>query len=230
MALPQPVPGLVIRYSYLWHAEHLQAQEEGRKDRPCAIVAAIRPDESGGVRVLVLPITHRPPEQPGLAVEIPAKVKRRLRLDDAPSWVILTEWNEFVWPGPDLRRVPDTRQFFRRPWHAAAIALRFHPRPLPCPREVWTRVACAPDIEPRPNSRAQARRSWRERRTPEGRRAPRSPQHLGQAPQAALRGFPAPSSCWDAPPQGSPQKWQARAASGARPPQDGSWPEATAPD
>ncbi len=107
MALPQPVAGLVIRYSYLWHTEHLQGHEEGRKDRPCAIVAAIRSDESGSAHVLVLPVTHRPPEQPGLAVEIPAKVKRRLRLDDGPSWVILTEWNEFVWPGPDLRRVPD---------------------------------------------------------------------------------------------------------------------------
>jgi len=107
MPLPQPVPGLVIRYSYLWHAEQLQGREEGQKDRPCAIVAAIRSDESGSTRVLVLPITHRPPEQPNLAVEIPVKVKRHLKLDDAPSWAVLTEWNEFVWPGPDLRRVPD---------------------------------------------------------------------------------------------------------------------------
>jgi hypothetical protein len=32
--------------------------------------------------------------------------KARLRLDDARSWVVLSEWNEFVWPGPDLRRLP----------------------------------------------------------------------------------------------------------------------------
>jgi hypothetical protein len=105
--LPQPVPGLVIRYSYLWHTEQIQGREEGQKDRPCAIVAAIRSDETGGTRVLVLPITHSPPEQTSLAVEIPAKVKHRLQLDNAPSWVVLTEWNEFVWPGPDLRRLPD---------------------------------------------------------------------------------------------------------------------------
>jgi hypothetical protein len=111
MALPQPVPGLVIRYSYLWHAEYLEGREEGKKDRPCAIVAAIRRDEAGSTRVLVLPITHRPPEQAALAIEIPAKVKRHLRLDEAPSWAILTEWNEFAWPGPDLRRVPDTGDF-----------------------------------------------------------------------------------------------------------------------
>jgi hypothetical protein len=107
VALPNPVPGLVIRYSYLWYAEQLQGREEGQKDRPCAIVAAMRSDENGRTRVLVLPITHSPPDRPDLAVEIPAKVKRRLQLDDSPSWVVLTEWNEFVWPGPDLRRLPD---------------------------------------------------------------------------------------------------------------------------
>jgi hypothetical protein len=104
--LPKPVPGLVIRYSYLWHSEHLEGREEGQKDRPCAIVAAIVADEHGNDRVLVLPITHSPPNHASLAVEIPAKVKQRLRLDDARSWVVLSEWNEFIWPGPDLRRVP----------------------------------------------------------------------------------------------------------------------------
>jgi hypothetical protein len=104
---PQPVPGLVIRYAYLWYREHLEGREEGSKDRPCAIVAAIRIDEHGDTRVLVLPITHSPPEHERLAVELPAAVKRRLRLDDVPSWVVLSEWNDFVWPGPDLRRVPN---------------------------------------------------------------------------------------------------------------------------
>ena len=55
---------------------------------------------------LVLPITHNRPNQANLAVEIPAKVKQRLQLDDARSWVVLSEWNEFIWPGPDLRRLP----------------------------------------------------------------------------------------------------------------------------
>lgn len=105
MALPEPIPGLVIRYSYLWNSEHLQGREEGQKDRPCAIIAAIRADDTG-TRVLVLPITHSPPDHAGLAVEIPPKVKQRLKLDDARSWVVLSEWNEFIWPGPDLRRLP----------------------------------------------------------------------------------------------------------------------------
>lgn len=107
MSLPQPVPGLVIRYSYLWYREHLKGREEGSKDRPCAIVAAIRTDEHGDTRVLVLPITHSAPEHERLAAELPAAVKGRLGLDDIPSWVVLSEWNDFVWPGPDLRRVPN---------------------------------------------------------------------------------------------------------------------------
>ncbi len=105
MALPEPVAGLIIRYSYLWYREHLEGRDEGQKDRPCAIVAAVRIDENGDTRALVLPITHAPPDHPALAVELPAKVKDRLQLDDARSWVVLSEWNEFVWPGPDLRRV-----------------------------------------------------------------------------------------------------------------------------
>ena len=106
MALPKPVPGLVIRYSYLWRSEYRQGRYEGQKDRPCAIIAAIRVDQDGDPRILALPVSHSPPEHPDLAVEIPAKVKQRLGLDDARSWVVLSEWNEFVWPGPDLRRLP----------------------------------------------------------------------------------------------------------------------------
>jgi hypothetical protein len=106
VALPKPVPGLVIRYSYLWYRELLQGRDEGQKDRPCAIVAALRTDENGDTRVLAPPITHAPPDDQSLAIEIPTKVKERLHLDDARSWVVLSEWNDFIWPGPDLRRLP----------------------------------------------------------------------------------------------------------------------------
>jgi hypothetical protein len=39
-------------------------------------------------------------------IEIPRATKERLKLDDARSWIVLSEWNEFAWPGPDLRRLP----------------------------------------------------------------------------------------------------------------------------
>lgn len=63
-------------------------------------------DDDGETRVLVLPVTHSAPAQPELAIEIPAPVKARLRLDADRSWIVLSEWNEFTWPGPDVRRAP----------------------------------------------------------------------------------------------------------------------------
>jgi hypothetical protein len=104
VAFPAAVPGLVIRYSYLWQAEHQRGQQEGVKDRPCAVILVTRNDE-GTEMVTVLPITHSPPDNPALALEIPSATKARLGLDSERSWVILTEANRFAWPGPDLRPV-----------------------------------------------------------------------------------------------------------------------------
>jgi len=104
MALPEPAPGLVICYSYLWHNEHRAGVEEGRKNRPCAIVIA-RKDEMGDTSVLVVPITHSKPDATRNAVELPRKVRRRLGLDDELSWIITDEVNRFVWPGYDLRPI-----------------------------------------------------------------------------------------------------------------------------
>lgn len=102
MALPTPVQGLVIRYSYLWRSEYLQGREEGVKDRPCAVILVVT-DDMGDAVVTVLPITHSTPADPTLAVEIPTATKARLGLDMDRSWVILSEANRFIWPGPDLR-------------------------------------------------------------------------------------------------------------------------------
>jgi hypothetical protein len=104
VALPVPEPGLVIGYAYLWHSEHEQGREEGLKDRPCAIVLTTR-DEAGETIVTVVPISHLPPEHVDEAVEIPLATKRRLGLDTARSWAIVSELNRFAWPGPDLRPV-----------------------------------------------------------------------------------------------------------------------------
>lgn len=108
MSLPEPVPGLVIRYSYLWYEEHQRQQEEGAKDRPCLVVLAIR-REGGDTIVTVAPITHQQPAKGDRPVEISAKTKRRLGLDDKRSWIVTNELNEFVWPGPDIRSVAPNR-------------------------------------------------------------------------------------------------------------------------
>ena len=101
MDIPEPIPGLVIRYSFLWHSEFVTGRDEGSKDRPVAIVAAIRVEE--GRRVIVLPVTHTLPSDASLSIEIPVQVKHRLGLDAERSWIVLSEANEFQWPGPDLR-------------------------------------------------------------------------------------------------------------------------------
>lgn len=94
----------MISYSYLWAREHKRGQEEGLKDRPCAIVVVSQLDDGEHV-VTVLPISHAPQADPMLSVEIPTPVKRRLKLDDERSWIVLSEANRFIWPGPDLRPV-----------------------------------------------------------------------------------------------------------------------------
>jgi hypothetical protein len=105
MAIPTPEPGLVINYGYLWRHEQEAGQDEGRKDRPSVIVLRVDRAEDDATVVTILPITHRLPADPAMAVEIPAAVKRHLGLDDQRSWIIVAEGNEFVWPGYDLRRV-----------------------------------------------------------------------------------------------------------------------------
>jgi hypothetical protein len=106
VSLPAPHAGLVIRYAYLSKREHEQGREEGSKDRPCAIVMAVTDDE-GEAQVLVLPITHSLPSYGDTeAIEIPSVTKQRLGLDGERSWIVISEANEFIWPGPDLRPVP----------------------------------------------------------------------------------------------------------------------------
>jgi hypothetical protein len=104
--LPDPQLGLVISFSFLWSDEAEEGQVEGRKDRPCAVVLALKASEHGERKqVAVVPITHSPPCDLRVAIELPHRVKEHLRLDSERSWVILDEFNVFVWPGFDLRPI-----------------------------------------------------------------------------------------------------------------------------
>jgi hypothetical protein len=106
MPLPRPEPGLVIHFDYLWRHEHEAGQEEGSKGRPCLIVA-VADDENGRLEVVVAPVTRVAPVPPAAGVEIPPRVKHHLGLDDKRSWVITTDLNVFLWPGVDIRPVPN---------------------------------------------------------------------------------------------------------------------------
>jgi hypothetical protein len=100
VALPHPKPGLVVRYDYVWSQEAAAGQLHG-KDRPTCLVAAS--DEHARPRfVVLLPITHTPPAGETVGIEIPAKVKQALRLDDEPSWIIVSEYNIDEWPNGGL--------------------------------------------------------------------------------------------------------------------------------
>ncbi len=104
MAPFKPEIGLVIRHAYLWWNEARAGREEGRKDRP-SVVVHLRVNVHQEVETYICPITHTPPEQSERAMDIPRLTKVRLGLDDERSWIITTEVNRFIWPGPDLRPV-----------------------------------------------------------------------------------------------------------------------------
>lgn len=105
MEVPEPKPGMVIRYSYLWRDEAMRGRDEGVKDRPCAIVLAVK--RGPRTRVVLAPITHTPPEPDSGAVELPAQTAKRIGLDEEPQWIVTREVNSFTWPGPDIRPVSE---------------------------------------------------------------------------------------------------------------------------
>ncbi len=110
MSLPDPKPGLVIRYDYVWAPEAAAGRTSG-KDRPACLVAAS--DNVARPRfVVLLPITHSAPVHPTIGIEIPAKVKQFLGLDDAPSWVIISDHNVDEWPNGGLSPVPGKADVF----------------------------------------------------------------------------------------------------------------------
>jgi len=100
----KPEPADVLSYAYLWADEADKGQEEGLKDRPVVVVVA-RTVVGDRMQLLVAPITHSKPEE-GEGVEVPPPVKRYLGLDRERSWIITTELNRFIWPGPDIRLAP----------------------------------------------------------------------------------------------------------------------------
>jgi hypothetical protein len=61
-------------------------------------------DEDGDTKVYVAPITHSRLAGTN-AVELPGAAKRHLGLDEAPSWIVTSELNRFIWPGYDLRPI-----------------------------------------------------------------------------------------------------------------------------
>lgn len=111
MAFPVPEPGLVISYAYLWRHEHEAGLEEGRKTRPCVIVLAVE-TKNDTTLVTVAPITRSTPSGNIVGIVLPPRIKQHLALDHERSWVIISEVNQFVWPGYDVRPTPGSKHNF----------------------------------------------------------------------------------------------------------------------
>ena len=101
----------------------------GRKDRPGVIALAVERQPDGETLVIIPPITHLPTNNSDAGIEIPRPVKWRLGLEDARSWVIVSEGDQFVWPGYNLRKLPGTAR--SRIWPPAAASLLSDHRSLP---------------------------------------------------------------------------------------------------
>jgi hypothetical protein len=104
VAFIEPKPGLVVRYDYHWTLQAAAGRDQG-KDRPACLVAAS--DSLKRPRfVILLPITHTPPDGDTIGIEIPPKVKQAIGLDAARSWVIISEHKIGEWPNAGLSPVP----------------------------------------------------------------------------------------------------------------------------
>ena len=80
-------------------------RDQGKNHPTClkaVAVPAVRPRY-----VMLLPITHTPPAGDTLDIEIPARVRQALRLDNTPSWVIVSEHSIDEWPNGGLSPLPE---------------------------------------------------------------------------------------------------------------------------
>ncbi|MCC7049057.1 MAG: hypothetical protein IT562_20250 [Alphaproteobacteria bacterium] len=110
MALPDPEPGLVLRYDYLWSRESMRGRAQG-KERPACLVAASEPAARPRF-VVLLPITHTRPDKETTGIEIPEAVRRMLGLDDERCWVIVSEYNVDEWPNGGVSPLPGKPDLF----------------------------------------------------------------------------------------------------------------------
>jgi hypothetical protein len=96
MRKPEPKRGLVVRYDFLWDHEARKGQQEGTKDRPCAVIHAIKQEQNGLFSVLLAPITHTPPTEKN-GIEIPHAVAKSVGLDDERQWIKTDALNRVSW-------------------------------------------------------------------------------------------------------------------------------------
>lgn len=100
----------MFRYDYLWTREAAAGYEQG-KERPACLVVASDPLTLPRF-VVILPITYSPPSGSDVAVEMPVKFKTAIGLDDARSWIVVSDFNVDRWPNAGLAPVPGHEMAF----------------------------------------------------------------------------------------------------------------------
>lgn len=91
-----PKQGDVWFYQYLWHWQHDEGSEHGRKPRPTALVATVV-GKDDRTNLFILPITSKRPSNERIALEVPQIERRRAGLDsEMDLWVTVDEDNHDV--------------------------------------------------------------------------------------------------------------------------------------
>jgi hypothetical protein len=102
--LPEPKPGMVIHYEYLWARQHDKGWKRAEKIRPCVILAVV--EGKRDKTVYVSPLTHTAPYHPEESILLTQETKQRVGLDGNDSWLMCNEVNKFTWPSALIRTVP----------------------------------------------------------------------------------------------------------------------------
>lgn len=109
MSVPNPVPGLVIGYEFLFRTDKEKGRENAAKPHPCAIII-VNKEIDERTRVTVLAISHLPPRKSDEKFYLPLSPQEcaDAGLDAMPQWINIQDANSFDWPGFDLAKTaPD---------------------------------------------------------------------------------------------------------------------------
>src|SRR5258708_11373746 len=115
--IPDPRPGLIFRYGYVWVRDFKKNPEFVGEDRPACIVMKVSEDQEDSLQaiggsviepgdVIILPITTSPPRPGDTVIELSPDEKRICRVDPARrSWLVVSEFNADIWPNADMSLV-----------------------------------------------------------------------------------------------------------------------------
>ncbi len=101
MPLPGLTLGLVVRYEYVWSRNANTAD----KDHPACVVGTYFNAAKQADIVVYLPISHTPPGEGDIGIELSDHAKRVAGLDARRQWVLVSECNIDDWPFA-IRQIP----------------------------------------------------------------------------------------------------------------------------